>query len=217
MSSLPIRFFTVPQVAETTLRQDSTPCGGIVTRHTADSANARLADASAPSGDGVAVVQKLIANGEEARIEFKAGMRFSELDATRGHRLRQNALRATAAILNYDGGHMLVGVADDDAVIGFENTRFLSDERCLVFVAIGRSAWDWTTPATSFTGCFVSGGEGSPGVTARRARLRPFWKTASTCGMARLRWICNFMRSVSTFESAFRCCLLLTGPSSGTP
>lgn len=65
-------------------------------------------------------VANLIANGEGAKIEFKASTRWDYRNQAVNKSLEEVVAKTAAAFMNTDGGTLLVGIADDGTVLGLE-------------------------------------------------------------------------------------------------
>ncbi len=64
---------------------------------------------------------RLIAAGESARLEFKSSARWDIKLSQVNKALEHVIVKTVAAFMNSDGGTLLVGVADDGAIIGLAN------------------------------------------------------------------------------------------------
>jgi type I restriction enzyme R subunit len=74
--------------------------------------------------------EALIKRGESKTLEFKSTLRWSLKDDRRDDKfVTQAALKTVAAFLNTDGGDLLIGVADDGAIVGIETDRLESDDK----------------------------------------------------------------------------------------
>lgn len=62
----------------------------------------------------------LIADGESERVEFKSSMRWDYRQGKVNKDLEAAVARAMAGMLNCEGGALLIGVADDGAVVGLD-------------------------------------------------------------------------------------------------
>lgn len=85
----------------------------------------RLADGSdnpyAPDGsDVVAEIRRVIAAGESRVVEFKSTGRKNLRTGEKDSAMEFAVLKSVAGFMNADGGTLLVGVADDGAVVGIE-------------------------------------------------------------------------------------------------
>jgi len=69
----------------------------------------------------LASIRELIAQGENEHVEFKSSLRW-DFDKRAVDKRPQEAVAATiAGMLNADGGHLLIGVADDGTILGIEH------------------------------------------------------------------------------------------------
>jgi len=76
--------------------------------------------------------EKLIAEGENARLEFKSTLRWN-LHADRADKsIEHSVLKTVVAFLNSEGGILLIGVEDDGNVIGTEADKFPNDDNFLL-------------------------------------------------------------------------------------
>jgi hypothetical protein len=64
---------------------------------------------------------KMIAAGESARVEFKSSARWDYKQSTTNKELEKVIVKTVAALLNSEGGTLLIGVADDGAIVGLES------------------------------------------------------------------------------------------------
>jgi CheY-like chemotaxis protein len=71
-------------------------------------------------GSAPTSVADLIAGGENSHVEFKSSMRWDYARNTINKKLQEVIARAIAGMLNGEGGTLLIGVADDGAVLGIE-------------------------------------------------------------------------------------------------
>ena len=77
-------------------------------------------------------VDELIKQGESKTLEFKSTLRYSpDGDRSVEKQLTHSALKTIAAFLNTDGGDLLIGVADNGAIIGIEPDGFDSYDKFL--------------------------------------------------------------------------------------
>ncbi|WFS61319.1 ATP-binding protein [Pseudodesulfovibrio thermohalotolerans] len=77
-------------------------------------------------------VRELIRSGEGGRLEFKQTLRFNLKAGKNGKEIEHACLKTVSAFLNTEGGTLLVGVADDGSVTGFDEDGFDSDDRALL-------------------------------------------------------------------------------------
>ena len=79
---------------------------------------------------------ELIKQGESKTLEFKSTLRWNlEEDRRDDKWITQAALKTIAAFLNTEGGDLLIGVADDGAVVGIERDRLDNDDKFLLHLA----------------------------------------------------------------------------------
>jgi type I restriction enzyme, R subunit len=80
--------------------------------------------------------EELIKRGESKTLEFKSTLRWSlKEDRQDDKNVTHAALKTIAAFLNTDGGDLLIGVADDGAVIGIERDRLDNDDKFMRHLA----------------------------------------------------------------------------------
>lgn len=77
-------------------------------------------------------VTDLIQAGEGGRLEFKQTLRFNLKSGKNGKEIEHACLKTVSAFLNTEGGTLLIGVADDGTVTGFDEDRFDSDDKALL-------------------------------------------------------------------------------------
>ncbi|MCB1182569.1 ATP-binding protein [bacterium] len=82
--------------------------------------------------DDAAAVRALIAGGESVGVEFKATMRWNLHADKPGKEMELAWLKTVVAYLNTDGGHLLIGVADDGGVVGTARDAFPSDDKFIL-------------------------------------------------------------------------------------
>ncbi len=73
-----------------------------------------------PEPEGVDGISQLIAAGESAGLEFKSTARVNLHTGAADKRMEEVILKTVAGFWNADGGTLLVGVADDGAVLGLD-------------------------------------------------------------------------------------------------
>jgi type I restriction enzyme R subunit len=80
--------------------------------------------------------EELIKRGESKTLEFKSTLRWSLKENRQDDKAVTHAvLKTIAAFLNTEGGDLLVGVADDGAVIGIEHDQLESDDKFMRHLA----------------------------------------------------------------------------------
>jgi predicted HTH transcriptional regulator len=65
-------------------------------------------------------LEALIAEGEHAQLEFKESLRWDVRKGTVNKKLEDVAIKTVAALANYNGGTLLIGVSDYGEVVGIE-------------------------------------------------------------------------------------------------
>ena len=66
-------------------------------------------------------VQALIKRGECKTVEFKQTLRYDADSKGCKKELEQSVIKTIAAFANTEGGHLLIGVADDKQIIGLKD------------------------------------------------------------------------------------------------
>jgi predicted HTH transcriptional regulator len=80
--------------------------------------------------------EELIKAGESKTLEFKSTLRWSLKEDRQDDRgVTHAALKTIAAFLNTEGGDLLIGVADDGAIVGIERDRLESDDKFMRHLA----------------------------------------------------------------------------------
>ena len=80
--------------------------------------------------------EELIRQGESKTLEFKSTLRWNlREDRKDDKRVTHAAVKTIAAFLNTEGGDLLLGVADDGAIVGIERDGFDSDDRFMLHLA----------------------------------------------------------------------------------
>lgn len=77
-------------------------------------------------------VLRLIAEGESGVLEFKQTLRFNLKSGKNGKEIEHASLKTVAGFLNSEGGILLVGVADNGVVAGFDEDRFENADKALL-------------------------------------------------------------------------------------
>ena len=79
---------------------------------------------------------ELIKRGESKTLEFKSTLRWSLKDARQDDKgVTLAVLKTVAAFLNTEGGDLLIGVADDGAVVGIEHDQLETDDKFMRHLA----------------------------------------------------------------------------------
>lgn len=73
-----------------------------------------------------------IAHGETARLEFKSSLRWNLRAQRDDDRMGVAVLKTIAAFCNTEGGELLIGVEDNQSIIGIEHDHFTNDDRFLL-------------------------------------------------------------------------------------
>ena len=80
--------------------------------------------------------EELIKQGESKTLEFKSTLRWNlKEDRKDDKHITHAALKTIAAFLNTEGGDLLLGVADDGAVVGIERDRLDNDDKFMLHLA----------------------------------------------------------------------------------
>jgi len=79
--------------------------------------------------------EKLIAMGENEKLEFKSTLRWNLIADKPDKAVENSALKTVVAFLNTEGGTLLIGVKDDGSVLGFEKDQFLNEDKFLLHFA----------------------------------------------------------------------------------
>ncbi len=75
-------------------------------------------------------VENLIARGEGATLEFKSTVRMNLKTEKFGKEIELAWLKGATAFMNSDGGTLLIGVSDDGEILGVEQDKFESEDKC---------------------------------------------------------------------------------------
>ena len=80
--------------------------------------------------------EELIKQGESKTLEFKSTLRWNLKEDRKDDRhVTHAALKTIAAFLNTEGGDLLLGVADDGAVVGIDHDRLDNDDKFMLHLA----------------------------------------------------------------------------------
>ncbi|MFQ5745091.1 MAG: RNA-binding domain-containing protein, partial [Acidobacteriota bacterium] len=80
--------------------------------------------------------EELIQRGESKTLEFKSTLRWNlKEDRKDDKRITHAVLKTIAAFLNTDGGDLLIGVADDGAIVGVEHDQLENDDKFMRHLA----------------------------------------------------------------------------------
>jgi hypothetical protein len=77
-------------------------------------------------------VLRLIADGEGPGLEFKQTLRFNLKAGKNGKEIEHASMKTVAGFMNSEGGTLLVGVADNGVVTGFDEDNFASEDKALL-------------------------------------------------------------------------------------
>jgi len=128
--------------------------------------------------------EELIKQGESKTLEFKSTLRWNLKENRRDDkRVTHAALKTIAAFLNTEGGDLLIGVADDGAIVGIERDGFDGDDRFMLHLSqmvrngLGARAGTCIDPRMQ-----VVEGKGVCGVSCQRSPEPVFlaWKGVET-------------------------------------
>jgi predicted HTH transcriptional regulator len=76
---------------------------------------------------------ELIKRGESKTLEFKSTLRWSLKENRKDDKgVTYATLKAIAAFLNTEGGDLLIGVADNGAIVGIEHDQFENDDKFML-------------------------------------------------------------------------------------
>lgn len=73
-----------------------------------------------------------IKHGETARMEFKSSLRWNIKAQKHDREIENAALKAIVAFCNTHGGELLIGVADDQTIVGVEHDGFANEDKFLL-------------------------------------------------------------------------------------
>jgi len=80
--------------------------------------------------------EELIKRGESKTLEFKSSLRWNLKEDRQDDKLVTHAvLKTIAAFLNTEGGDLLIGVADNGAIVGIEKDRLEGDDKFMRHLA----------------------------------------------------------------------------------
>jgi len=74
-------------------------------------------------------VERMIEQGEGLNVEFKSTFRRNLHTSKNDKEIETAALKEVVAFLNTDGGHLIIGIADNGDVCGLGNDGFSSEDR----------------------------------------------------------------------------------------
>ena len=78
--------------------------------------------------------REIIASGESEHVEFKSSLRWNLKAEKKDPAMTHAVLKTIAAFLNSSGGTLMVGVADDGAILGLDHDGFQNSDRLLLFL-----------------------------------------------------------------------------------
>ena len=80
--------------------------------------------------------EELIQRGESKTLEFKSTLRWNLKDDRQDDKgVTHAVLKTVAAFLNTEGGDLLIGVADDGAIVGIERDQLENDDKFMRHLA----------------------------------------------------------------------------------
>jgi len=85
-------------------------------------------------GSRLSRLHDYLGRGEGATIEFKSTVRKNLKSGKIGKEIEFAWLKALVALLNSDGGCLLLGVGDDGEILGLAEDEFDNNDRCLLHV-----------------------------------------------------------------------------------
>ncbi|MDR2698629.1 MAG: putative DNA binding domain-containing protein [Candidatus Methanoplasma sp.] len=74
-------------------------------------------------------IRKALANGESEKVEYKSTLRTSLSSGEKEDKIERSVLKTLVAFMNSRGGTLLIGVADDGAVVGIDESSFESRDK----------------------------------------------------------------------------------------
>ena len=124
--------------------------------------------------------EELIQRGESKTLEFKSTLRWNLVeDRKDDKRVTHAALKTIAAFLNTEGGDLLLGVADDGAIVGVERDRLENDDKFMRHLAqVVRNGLGDRAGTCIDSGIQIVGGKGVCAVSCQRSPEPVFlrWK-----------------------------------------
>ncbi len=90
-------------------------------REDAQFASKVAAQLGLPGGSALRTVAQLIANDEDAAVEFKSTARWDLREGTKNKAMEDAVVKTIAGFLNTDGGTLLIGVDNAGAVLGLDH------------------------------------------------------------------------------------------------
>lgn len=74
-------------------------------------------------------LEKIVANGESAMVEFKATMQTNLHTGDKDPRMEAAVLKTVAGFLNTNGGTLIIGMSDDGSPVGIERDGFANEDK----------------------------------------------------------------------------------------
>lgn len=74
-------------------------------------------------------LSNLVRQGESSTMEFKSTLRKNLHTGKKDPRMEEEVLQALAALLNTEGGMLIIGIADDQTAVGIEPDEFNDEDR----------------------------------------------------------------------------------------
>ncbi len=89
-----------------------------------------------------------ITHGETSKLEFKSSLRWNFKANRDDSKMELAVLKTIAAFCNTNGGELLIGVNDDQTIVGIEHDHFANDDKrvCQIACKPSKDAI-WLTPA----------------------------------------------------------------------
>jgi Putative DNA-binding domain len=72
-------------------------------------------------------IEELIEAGESGNVEFKQVLCLNPSTSKKDENIAANVIKTVAAFMNSDGGHLLIGVADDGSITGVEQEYIVAN------------------------------------------------------------------------------------------
>lgn len=101
-------------------------------RHTLDKFLSENADTLGIEGRELRAIERIIETGETSTIEFKSTIRTNLKTGEKDPRMERAVLKTLVAFMNSRGGTLLIGVADDGAMIGADESSFESRDKMML-------------------------------------------------------------------------------------
>jgi hypothetical protein len=78
------------------------------------------------------VIEEIVHRGEDGQTEFKSTLRWDLRQQKKSPDIEHASLKTICALLNSEGGDLLIGVRDDGSIEGIETDQFGNDDRFLL-------------------------------------------------------------------------------------